>query len=62
MANNLTNPYKSIENLRPGISVLTKIEPRVDDYMRKQIGINIKQIPRHEIQNISRPFSILSLM
>ena len=25
--------------------------------MRKQIGINIKKIPRHEMQNISRPFS-----
>ena len=57
MANNLTNPYKSIEKLRPAVSVLTKIEPSVDEYMRKQIGINIKKIPKHEIQNISRPFS-----
>ena len=59
MADHLVNPFKSVENLRPSVSVLTKVEQSADEFMKSKLNVNIRTIPRHEVKTLHRPFSQL---
>ena len=51
------NPYKNIEDLRPNLSVTTKITPCADRYLKENYDIDVNSIPEHEVKKIYRPFS-----
>ena len=59
MADHLVNPFQSVENLRPSVSVLTKVEQSADEFMKSKLNVNIRTIPRHEVKTLHRPFSQL---
>ena len=57
---NLINPYQSVENLRPNVSVLTRVQTDAKEYMKSNYGIDINKIKCHNTStgdNVYRPFS-----
>ena len=57
---NLINPYQSVENLRPNVSVLTRVQTDAKEYMKSNYGIDVNKIKWHNTSmgdNVYRPFS-----
>ena len=60
VSHNLINPYQSVENLRPDVSVLTRIQTDAQQYMKHNYGIDVNKIAYHNTtmgNNVYRPFS-----
>jgi hypothetical protein len=41
---NLINPYQSVENLRPNVSVLTRVQTDAQEYMKQNYEIDVNTI------------------